>query len=146
VHRLTRTFRGAACGRWPPRARLAVSREGRWTALRRPVGRLSGRRKAQNVSCKWISQRRDGRILAADRAVIYNPVDPIAAPDSRQHRPSTTCGSRLGLVDTEGMRHMPSSHAPRSTHRTSIRSRRGHQFKVRHRMMGQCGFAFWRSG
>jgi hypothetical protein len=47
--RITRTFRGAACGRWPPRARRPVSSERRWTALRRPDGRLPGRRKAQHV-------------------------------------------------------------------------------------------------
>jgi hypothetical protein len=44
---LTRSWRGAAVGRWPPRAGETVSREGRWTALRRPsVGsRAVGKRK-----------------------------------------------------------------------------------------------------
>ena len=45
--RITRFCRGAACGRWPPRARLSVSRERRWTALRRPAvgSRAVGKRK-----------------------------------------------------------------------------------------------------
>jgi hypothetical protein len=28
VHQITRTFRGAACGRWPPQARKSVSVKG----------------------------------------------------------------------------------------------------------------------
>jgi hypothetical protein len=49
VLQITRFCRGAAFGRWPPQARLWASSEGRWTALRRPCGRLSGRRQTQNV-------------------------------------------------------------------------------------------------
>jgi hypothetical protein len=53
-HRLTRFFRVAACGRWPPRSRVVGLEEGRWTPLRRPDGRLSGRRKTQNVRCNLV--------------------------------------------------------------------------------------------
>jgi hypothetical protein len=49
LRHLTRFCRVAACGRWPPRARRSASSERRWTALRRPCGRLSGRRQTQNV-------------------------------------------------------------------------------------------------
>jgi hypothetical protein len=35
-----------------------LGRERRWTALRRPDGRLPGRRQTQNVSCNETTQRR----------------------------------------------------------------------------------------
>jgi len=60
VQQLTRSCRVAAFGRWPPRAMKSVSREGRWTALRRPDGRLPGRRQAQNVKCQHWKHRRTG--------------------------------------------------------------------------------------
>jgi hypothetical protein len=49
---ITSIFRGRGpTGRWPPRAMKGISGEGRWTPLRRPCGRLSGRRKTVDVSC-----------------------------------------------------------------------------------------------
>jgi hypothetical protein len=50
MRRITPVSRGrGATRRWPPRARSSVSSEGRWTPLRRPCGRLSGRRETMNV-------------------------------------------------------------------------------------------------
>jgi hypothetical protein len=50
MRHITPFLRGAAFGRWPPRAVKGEVGERRWTPLRRPVGRLSGRRKTMNVS------------------------------------------------------------------------------------------------
>jgi hypothetical protein len=50
AHIRQHAFTASALRALPPRASLSVSSERRWTALRRPCGRLSGRRQTQNVS------------------------------------------------------------------------------------------------
>ena len=115
--RLTHVLRGAAAP-LATAGRVVSLRERRWTALRRPCGRLPGRRKTLNVSCKWrATDRRRGAIHNAREVVQAascversatrpHASDRVAQQDSRRAPPRSEF-NRRNLLCSNAVRTVP---------------------------------------